>query len=179
VDKDKKVIEIKERARGNFSLGYNCAECVFDAVISTLNTGLPEEVKKMATGFGGGVGLYGDTCGAISGAVMAVGAIHGRKGLPEGEGKERLRKSAAQLYGKPGLYRLFNQIPNKIKEKYGQTLCRELAGKWQDQWLCRDHALFCREVIATAAEIAAELALSNLEESSSRPFGSNVEKLKD
>lgn len=179
MEKEKKTLEITERARANFSLGYNCAECVFEAVISLVDTGFPEEIKKLATGFGGGVGLYGDTCGAVSGAVMAVGAIHGRKGLPEGEGKERIRKSAAQLYGKPGLYRLFNQIPNRIKEKYGQTLCRELAGKWQDKWLCREHALYCREIIASAAEIAGELILSNLEESSSRSFGENVEKIKD
>ena len=77
MEKGKKILEIKERARANFSLGYNCAECVFEAVISMIDTGFPQEIQKLATGFGGGVGLYGDTCGAISGAVMAVGAIVG------------------------------------------------------------------------------------------------------
>ncbi|GAI79212.1 unnamed protein product, partial [marine sediment metagenome] len=47
---------IRQRARKNFSLGYNCAECVFEAVISLVDTELPEEVKKIATGFGGGIG---------------------------------------------------------------------------------------------------------------------------
>ncbi len=173
------VEQIRQRARKNFSLGYNCAECVFEAVISLINTGLPPEVKKLATGFGGGMGLFGDTCGAISGAVLAVSAVHGRSSLPEGEGKELAKKAAEQLYGKPGLYRMFNQIPNRIKEKYGHTLCRELTGKWKATWLCREHALSCRELITDAAGIAAELILSDKTEACSQAFGENVENLKD
>ena len=84
--KEEKIEEIRQRARKNFSLGYNCAECVTEAVFSLVDTGLPKEVKKMATGFGGGIGLFGDTCGALVGAVMAVSAVHGRASLPEGEG---------------------------------------------------------------------------------------------
>ncbi len=179
MDKEAKIEEIKQRARKNFSLGYNCAECVTEAVLSLVDTGLPQEVKKMATGFGGGVGLFGDTCGAITGAVLAVGAVHGRSSLPEGEGKEAVKKAAEQLYGKPGLYRLFNQIPNRLEEKFGNTLCRDLTSKWKDTWLCREHALFCRELITDAAGIAAELALSDRDKEASKPFGKNVENLKD
>lgn len=177
--REEKVEEIRQRARKNFSLGYNCAECVTEAILSLVDTGLPSEVKKLATGFGGGVGLYGDTCGALVGAVMAVSAVHGRSSLPEGEGKEGLMKSKDQLYGKPGLYRLFNQLPNQFKTKYGQTLCRELAAKWRDNWLCRDHALFCREIITDAAGMAAELILSDKKEAASKPLGENVENLKE
>jgi len=176
---EEKVEVIKKRARKNFTLGYNCAECVVEAVLHEIDTGLPPEVKKVATGFGGGVGLFGDTCGAITGAVIAVGAVHGRRALPEGEEREAAKKSANQLYGKPGLYRLFNQIPNRVKDKYGFTLCRELTVKWQGSWLCREHALHCREIITDAAAIAAELITTEQEVASSRPFGSNVENLKD
>ena len=176
---EEKIAAIKQRARKNFSRGYNCAECVTEAVLAEIDTGLPPEVLKVATGFGGGVGLFGDTCGAITGAVIAVGAVHGRSALPEGEGNEAVQKSANQLYGKPGLYRLFNQIPNRLKDKYGCTLCRDLTSKWQENWLCRDHALQCREIITDAAAIAAELIMTERDESASRPFGSNVENLKD
>ena len=172
-----KIEEIKQRARKNFSMGYNCAECVTEAVLSLIDTGLPAEVKKLATGFGGGIGLYGDTCGALVGAVMAVSAVRGRSSLPEGEGKEAMMKGKEQLYGRPGLYRLFNQIPNKFKEQNGHTLCRELTSSWQSNWLCRDHALFCREIITGVAGIAAELIMSDKEESASKPFGENVENL--
>ena len=177
--RDEKIEEIRQRARKNFSLGYNCAECVTEAVLTLVDTGLPPEVKKVATGFGGGIGLYGDTCGALAGAVLAVSAVHGRSSLPEGEGKEVAMKSKEQLYGKPGLYRLFNIIPNRINEKYGKTQCRDFTAQWQSNWLCRDHALFCRELITDAAGIAAELIFSDKDEIASRPFAKNVENLKD
>ena len=70
--REEKIEAIRQRARKNFSLGYNCTECVTEAVLTLVDTGLPPEVKKVATGFGGGVGLFGDTCGAITGAVIAV-----------------------------------------------------------------------------------------------------------
>ena len=54
--KEEKIEAIRQRARKNFSLGYNCSECVMEAVLSLVETGLPPEVKKLATGFGGGVG---------------------------------------------------------------------------------------------------------------------------
>lgn len=177
--KEEKIEAVKQRARKNFSLGYNCTECVTEAVLTLIDTGLPPEAKKMATGFGGGVGLYGDTCGAITGAILAVGAVHGRSSLPEGEGKEAVKKAADQLYGKPGLYRLFNQIPNRLKDKFGATQCRELTTSWQSTWLCRDHALFCRDLITEAAGLAAEMALSDRDELASKPFGKNVENLKE
>ncbi|HOD34926.1 MAG TPA: C-GCAxxG-C-C family protein [Syntrophales bacterium] len=176
--KAEKIEAIKSRARKNFSLGYNCAECVAEAVLSLVETGLPVEAKKMATGFGGGVGLYGDTCGAITGAIIAVGAVHGRAKLPEdADPKAAAKKAGQELYGKPGLYRLFNQIPNKFFEKYGYTCCRDLTTKWHDSWLCRDHALYCREIITDAAAIAAELIMTDRDEAASKPFGKNVEKL--
>jgi C_GCAxxG_C_C family probable redox protein len=178
--REETIEEIRQQARKNFSLGYNCAECVTEAVFSSVDTGLPQDARKMATGFGGGIGLYGDTCGALAGAVMAVSAVHGRVSLPEGSDKKEVAvKSKQQLYGKPGLYRLFNQIPNRMREKYGDTLCRELTKKWQSDWLCREHALHCREIITDIAGIAAELILSNTEELASREFGMNVENLLD
>ena len=178
--KEEKIEEIRQRARKNFSMGYNCAECVTEAILSLIDTGLPPEVKKLATGFGGGVGLYGDTCGGIAGAVMAVSAVHGRTSLPEGEDrKEVAMKSKEQLYGNPGLYRIFNQIPNRIREKYGNTLCRELSANWVNEWLCRDHALNCREIITDVAGIAAQLILAEKEELSEMKFGSNVENLEE
>jgi len=180
MSKEEKIEAIKQRARKNFSLGYNCAECVTEAVLSIVDTGLPPEAKKMATGFGGGVGLYGDTCGALTGAVMAVGAVHGRSVLPEdADPKQAVKKAAQQLYGKPGLYRLFNRIPNQFLEKYGYTCCRDLTSKWHDSWLCRDHALYCRDIITDAAGLAAEMILSDKDELASKSFGKNVENLKD
>jgi C_GCAxxG_C_C family probable redox protein len=180
MNREETIAAIRERARKNFSRGFNCAECVLEAVLETVDTGLPRDALKLATGFGGGVGLFGDTCGAITGAVLAVGAVHGRHQLPQNEDRKAATAEAArQLYGRPGLYRIFNQIPNRMQEKYGHTLCREITSPWQDQWLCRDHALHCRELITDAAELAATLITGDAGEIASSSFGANVEKLQD
>ena len=177
---NEEIIErIRQRARKNFSLGYNCSETVFEAVLGEMDLDLPPEALRLATGFGGGIGLYGDSCGAIIGAVLAVSAVHGRRALPQGEIKEVALKSKEQFYGRPGIYRIFNQIPNRIAEKYGATLCRELTKKWQNDWLCREHALSCREIMMDAAGLAAEMVLSDRGEMANRPFGSNVEGLEE
>ena len=169
----------RQRARENFSSGYNCAECVAEAVFATLDTGLPADSWKLATGFGGGIGLYGDTCGALAGAILAVSAVHGRSTLPKGEDRrDTLALSRRQLYVDPGLYRVFNQIPNWFLKQYGHTLCRELTAKWHADWLCREHALFCREIITEAAGMAAKLMLMSPDELCSLTFGRTVEQLK-
>ena len=169
----------RQRARENFSSGYNCAECVAEAVFATLDTGLPADSWKLATGFGGGIGLYGDTCGALAGAILAVSAVHGRSTLPKGENRrDTLALSRRQLYVEPGLYRVFNQIPNWFLKQYGHTLCRELTAKWHADWLCREHALFCREIITEAAGMAAKLMLMSPDELCSLTFGRTAEQLK-
>lgn len=174
------ITRVTDRARKNFSRGFNCAECVLESVLETIDTGLPMESLRLATGFGGGIGLFGDSCGAITGAVMAVGAMHGRACLPGGEDRRKAARDAAgELYGNPGLYRLFNQIPNMVKSKYGHTLCRDICAPWKEDWLCREHALHCREIITDTARMAAQLILADKTDICSRPFGENVENLKD
>jgi C_GCAxxG_C_C family probable redox protein len=177
---DAEIIErVRQRARKNFSLGYNCAEAVFEAVLGECDLDLPPEALRLATGFGGGVGLYGDTCGALVGAVLAVSAVHGRRALPDGEGREVAMKSKEQFYGRPGIYRLFNQLPNRFAERFGSTQCRDLTRKWQNDWLCREHALSCREIMTDVAGYAAELVLGDAAAEMNRPFGANVENVVD
>ena len=69
MDREEKIQEIRQRARKNFSLGYNCSECVMEAVLSLIDTGLPPEVKKLATGFGGG-GRYSLQIPAVQSQVQ-------------------------------------------------------------------------------------------------------------
>jgi len=119
-------------------------------------------------------------CGRQVHAQSAQEIVDRVASLPAGaDRKEAAAKSKEELYGRPGLYRLFNQIPNRFREKFGTTQCREITAAWQDQWLCREHALHCREIITETAGIAAALALGEREELASKPFGANVENLED
>ena len=139
VTEDRQAIieQVRHRAHANFSAGFNCAECVTEAVWALIQSDLPPDAWKLATGFGGGIGLYGDTCGALTGAILAVGAVHGRGTLPKGiDRRDILTKSRTQLYEDPGLYRIFNQLPNWFVTQYGTTLCREITTAWRANWLC-------------------------------------------
>jgi hypothetical protein len=119
------------------------------------------------TGFGGGGGLFGDTCGALVGAMASLGAVYGRRAVPADRQAAR-----EQLYGQPGLYRLFNRVPNEFQRCFGSTQCRLLTAPWSQTWLCREHLSFCRNLIIEAAGLAAAMAVpKDLARWGSLPFG--------
>jgi C_GCAxxG_C_C family probable redox protein len=121
------------------------------------------------TGFGGGGGHFGDTCGALVGAMAALGAVYGRREIPPDP-----KTGREQMHGDPGLYRLFNRLPNEFQQRFGSTQCRLLTAPWKKTWLCKDHALFCRQLVIAAAALAAEMAVPrDLARWGSLPFGTH------
>ncbi len=50
---------------------YNCAERMLYGANQVYNLGLTSEALKLSSGFGGGMGV-GATCGALTGAIMAI-----------------------------------------------------------------------------------------------------------
>jgi C_GCAxxG_C_C family probable redox protein len=160
------IARVKKRAKANFRTGLNCAESVFEAVIAHVEVGLPHETMCVMTGFGGG-GLFGDTCGALVGAMAALGAVYGRREVPADA-----RAATEELYGEPGLYRLFNRLPNEFQQRFGSTQCRLLTSQWRRTWLCKDHLQFCRNLTIEAAGLAAAMAFpKDLARWGSLPFG--------
>ncbi|MCP4695000.1 MAG: C_GCAxxG_C_C family protein [Desulfobacterales bacterium] len=72
------------RASQHFVSGYHCAEAVASAVLEALGEDA-REAAAHATAFGGGFGRsFGEACGAISGGLIAIGHLHGRR-EPGGE----------------------------------------------------------------------------------------------
>ena len=60
-----------------FSSDYNCSQAVMKSILE--NEGMDfDEIFHLAAGFGGGFGLEGHICGAVSGAVAAIGVLNGR-----------------------------------------------------------------------------------------------------
>lgn len=55
--------------------GRNCAQCVFTAYAEEVGFD-PEESDRIASCFGGGMKM-GQTCGAVTGALMAIGLMGG------------------------------------------------------------------------------------------------------
>ena len=79
-----------------FSKGFNCAESVLIGVTEAL--GISSEcVPRVATAFGGGMGRYGEVCGAVTGGLMAAGLCLGRRNAEDTEARARVYPMAVRL----------------------------------------------------------------------------------
>ncbi len=58
--------------------GSNCAETVVKAADEYFSLHMPEEVYRMVSVLGGGVGGTGCLCGALNGACLVLGYLSGR-----------------------------------------------------------------------------------------------------
>lgn len=137
-----------EAAARYFDAGQNCAESVLRVFADDL--GRPDLVR-LATGFGGGLGRLGDQCGALSGAVMAVGLLLGRDEPGDDEAKERC-------------YAAVREVVRRFEAACGQRDCRELTGVdlTTDAGRARMHdegltTTVCRQCVWAAAAGVAEV----------------------
>ena len=111
---ERELDERVARAVENFMQGYGCCQSVVAAFADVY--GLEEELaKKIAAGFGGGVGRMRMMCGAVSGIVMLVGLDCGQT-----EGSDREGKSAC--------YKVVQDLLAKSKEENGSLICAEILG---------------------------------------------------
>ena len=118
------------------------------------------EVFKAGSALAGGVVRQGETCGALIGAIMAIGSMVGRDKL------EDLEQYYKALGPATLVYKLF-------KEKIGHTLCWKIHkiryGKVYKLFIPEEREAFhnmgghsregCPEVCGVAAKIAAEVIL--------------------
>ena len=103
-----------ERAVENFMAGYGCCQSVVAAFADLY--GLDDTLaKKVAAGFGGGVGRLRMMCGAVSGIVMLVGLDCGQT-----EGSDREGKSAC--------YKVVQELLARSKQENGSLICAEILG---------------------------------------------------
>ena len=84
------VSKIKQKACSNDSYG-GCSQAVLAALQDGLNIGNTETLKA-ATALPGGRGWRGETCGALLGALMALGIVIGREKLEDTELKNWIRQ---------------------------------------------------------------------------------------
>jgi len=165
------IARVKQRAVDNFKSGLNCAESVFLAIHAESATDLPAETMCLLTGFGSGGGLFGGTCGSLNGATAALGLVYGRRQPPSGSVEEK----KAQLYGNPGLYRIFNRLANAFQEQFGTTLCRDITRPWHGDWFARDRLKTCLKTVAFMAETAATMVFpADKDYWGSQPLGVNL-----
>jgi C_GCAxxG_C_C family probable redox protein len=98
-----------EMAATVFSQNFNCSQSVFSAFAEQF--GLDRETAlKLASPFGGGVARRGEVCGAVTGALLALG----------------LARGAQAPAGKEEIYRLSQEFMRLFEQKHNSVLCRDL-----------------------------------------------------
>lgn len=152
----------------NFKNGLNCCESVFNALqrAGCLEGVAPESVA-MCLGFGGGVGLSGCMCGALSAAVMANGAVYGRKD-PYAVPDEERAPEIAQRY-----YMRYNNLIHDFKERYGSALCQEICGKFES-FQSKERKVGCLKMIGGTAALAYRYLQMPQEEAEHLPYQENL-----
>jgi C_GCAxxG_C_C family probable redox protein len=140
----------KDDAVKCFDSGFNCAQSVFTVFCEDL--GLNKETAlKISSSFGGGMGHNGETCGAVTGAFMALGLKYGRFKVEDIEASDKT-------------YDSMSQFVNKFKEKYGSLNCSQLLGadmtKPEERARVRETNLtrtVCPKLVSEAAELVEAL----------------------
>jgi C_GCAxxG_C_C family probable redox protein len=103
-----------QRAVENFMSGYGCSQSVVAAFADLY--GLDDIMaKRIAAGFGGGVGRMRMMCGTVSALVILVGLDCGQT-----EGSDREGKSAC--------YKVVQELLEEFKQKNGSIICADLLG---------------------------------------------------
>jgi C_GCAxxG_C_C family probable redox protein len=93
---------------------FNCSQSLF---VAFRDTDLIDEstALKLATVFGAGVACTGGTCGAVSGALMAISMKHGRGDVESVDAKMKT-------------YQLGRQFMDEFKKRNGSCVCEQLLG---------------------------------------------------
>ena len=124
-----------------------------------LNVG-SKDVFKAGSALAAGVAKRGETCGALTGAIMAIGTLVGRERL---EDKEQLQISME----------VADRVYVRFREKIGHTICSEIHkiryGRVYRLFIPEESEAFhhmgghsrkgCPEVCGIAASIAADIIL--------------------
>ena len=133
-----------EVASSCFSKGLNCAESVLMGVAKALEIDC-ECIPKIATGLGAGIARTDEVCGAVSGAVMAIGLKYGRVDENDTGARDRV-------------YPLVARFTEEFRKEFGCLRCTDLTGcnlstpEGMKEFAERKlHAELCAKYVAFAA----------------------------
>ena|GEM_PF-1825473 len=125
-----------ERGRALYEDGMYCAEVVLTVANEAAGHRLPSEVMSLGSGFWGGVAGDGSTCGALTGAIMAIGMLGGRTRIdgawePSAEAIAQMRSAFLERFGSmscAGLTAQFGGMEGADRFRHCACLTGETAG---------------------------------------------------
>lgn len=143
-----------ELSREYFKQGLNCAECVLKTFMYMFEVDLPDDILCMASGFGGGIGHTKNICGAVTGAVMALGTVRGRRNPfgPKDELSDRIKHLQNDVYP------TFGQMIEEIESHYGTLICKEMSSTFDD-FESKPRKKNCMEIISYCSQLVTEYAM--------------------
>ncbi|MGE5314989.1 MAG: C-GCAxxG-C-C family protein [Acidobacteriota bacterium] len=140
----------QEQALESFTSGLNCAQSVITSYAERF--GFDEALAAdIACAFGGGMGRLQKTCGAVTGAFMALSIYNAGVSA---DAKERKEKT----------YQMVQAFNRRFTEMHGTTQCRSLLGCDLNTEMGREYAKthnltesVCRKCVLHAVQIVDEL----------------------
>jgi C_GCAxxG_C_C family probable redox protein len=103
-----------DRSASLFQQGFTCSQAILAAFAARY--GLDETAAlKVSCAYGGGIARSGETCGAVTGALMVIGLAHGKATLDDDAAKERT-------------YALTREFWSRFRARQGSLVCKELIG---------------------------------------------------
>lgn len=138
-----------ERAKEIFEQKYHCSQAVLAAFANDLDI-TEMQALKLGGCFGGGM-CKGEVCGAVTGALMAIGLKYGQCTIEDLEGRKITNDKTKEMM-------------EKFKLENGSYICRELLGydisNQEDLNVVIEKQLFtsfCPIMVESATRIAEEL----------------------
>jgi len=135
-----------DEAVASYGKRFTCSAAVFSAFSKDLGLD-PKIAKKIACGFGAGISKTGNMCGAVSGAILAIGLKYGKTEAEDDAATEKTRA-------------LVRQFIHEFTEKNGSVNCTELLGynlNIPEEFVeARDNRLFvtkCTALVQDAVDI--------------------------
>ena len=134
-------IAARNKAGAYFKSGHNCSEAIFLGFRDLLFPGLDRDLVMLTTGFGGGMGESGCTCGALTGSTMVLGLLQGRT-TPD---DDRTRA-----------YKLTHEFHDRFKGNFKSTCCRVLNGT---DYETTEHMKRCLKITGGTAKMLMEFIM--------------------
>ena len=139
-----------ETALLNFDKGFYCSQSVLSAFCEEYDLSI-ESGLKLSTLFGAGILYTGETCGAVTGALIVIGLRYGEAEPLELKEKSEVFLKAAEFI-------------EKFKFRNGTTICKVLIGydisDPEKLKQSREQEIFkkvCPKIVQDAVEILEEI----------------------